>query len=70
MSKIIEQSKARWQVILLTGRTIRPLFGGRHAVQKFRELLMNLKTHLDLKLKIVATIMNIPQALLVNSTGT
>ena len=31
---------------------------------------MSLKTCLDLKLKIVATIMKIPKALLVNSTGT
>ena len=70
MNKIIGQSKARWQVILLTEWEICPLFGGRHVVQKFHKLLMSLKTHLDLKLKIVATIMKILQALLVNSTGT
>ena len=45
-------------------------FGGRHTVWKFDKLLMSLKIHLDLKLKIVIAIMKIPQALLVNSTDT
>ena len=45
-------------------------FGGRHMVWKFDKLLMSLKIHLDLKLKIVIAIMKIPQALLVNSTET
>ena len=69
-SKIIWQSKAWWQVIFPTEQMIWHLFSGRHAVRKFHKLLMSLKTYLDLKLKIVTTIMKIPQVLLVNSTGT
>ena len=63
------QEQNNWTITSAVASTTQLLFSGKHAVGKLHGFLMSLKTHLDLKLKIVTVIMKIPQALLINSTS-